>query len=348
MANFQSRVREPGASSKRSVLFGGAAVAAIIVLAGCASTHPAPIVHRAPPVRAEVPVFTAPAATAGVSTPPGTVAAGSAATGSAAGATPADSTAGAAAVQTVPIPRSSVEARPLPGAGGAVAAGVGGTAASAIDGAAAPGVGGSFTPVQPNLLKTEPKVVKQPYSDTAFAQMKSAASASDAPAPVALAPATAPATAQPGASGAAAAASASAPTTTTASAKRPATPAASTGNFVWPIDGEVVQGYAQPSSLGMLIAGKPGDPIVAVSDGRVIFSGPGPRTYGNLVIVKHSDETMSVYGNNRTLLVKEGQSVKRGQRIAELGSSGSAAPQLRFEIRKDGKPVDPGKYLPAR
>lgn len=100
--------------------------------------------------------------------------------------------------------------------------------------------------------------------------------------------------------------------------------------------------------MGITIAGKPGDPIVAAADGRVIFSGPGPRGYGNLVILKHPNETLSVYGHNRTLLVKEGQNVKRGQRIAELGSSGADSPQLRFEIRKDGKPVDPRKYLPPR
>jgi lipoprotein NlpD len=109
-----------------------------------------------------------------------------------------------------------------------------------------------------------------------------------------------------------------------------------------------VQGFAEPRSMGITIAGKPGDPIVAAADGRVIFSGPGPRGYGNLVILKHANETLSVYGHNRTLLVKEGQNVKRGQRIAELGSSGADSPQLRFEIRKDGKPVDPRKYLPAR
>lgn len=337
-------------------MFGGAALAALLLLAGCANTHPAPIVHRAPPVRAEAPVFTAPAASAGASATSGAPANGTSASAGGATGTTTGGSAGAAAdvatVETVPIPRTSVEARPLPGTGAPVASGAGGSVAPGIVGSGASGTGASFGAVQPNLLATEPKVVKQPYSDTAFAQMKSAASASDAPAPVALAPATAPAAAPaaaPSAPGAApAGASAVTPATAPSAAKRSAAPATPGGAFVWPSGGEVVQGYAQPSSLGMLIAGKPGDPIVAVSDGRVIFSGPGPRTYGNLVIVKHSDETMSVYGNNRALLVKEGESVKRGQRIAELGTSGSAAPQLRFEIRKDGKPVDPGKYLPAR
>ncbi len=123
---------------------------------------------------------------------------------------------------------------------------------------------------------------------------------------------------------------------------------AGSADFIWPATGQVLQGFAEPRNMGITIAGKPGDPIVAAADGRVIFSGPGPRGYGNLVILKHPNETLSVYGHNRTLLVKEGQNVKRGQRIAELGSSGADSPQLRFEIRKDGKPVDPRKYLPPR
>ncbi|HEY0877233.1 MAG TPA: peptidoglycan DD-metalloendopeptidase family protein, partial [Zeimonas sp.] len=120
------------------------------------------------------------------------------------------------------------------------------------------------------------------------------------------------------------------------------------GEWIWPAAGQVVQDFAQPRSMGIAIAGRPGDPIVAVNDGRVIFSGAGPRSYGNLVIVKHADDTLSVYAHNRALLVKEGQSVKRGQRIAELGSSGTDSPRLHFEIRKDGRPIDPRKVLPAR
>ena len=80
----------------------------------------------------------------------------------------------------------------------------------------------------------------------------------------------------------------------------------------------------------------------------MIFSAPGPRGYGNLVIVKHDADTVSVYAHNRSLLVKEGASVRRGQRIAELGDSGTDRPQLHFEIRKQGKPVDPQKLLPRR
>lgn len=100
--------------------------------------------------------------------------------------------------------------------------------------------------------------------------------------------------------------------------------------------------------MGILIEGAAGDPVGAAADGRVIFSGPGPRGYGNLVIVKHDNDTLSVYAHNRTLLVKEGQSVKRGQKLAEIGASGTDSPKLHFEIRKGGKPVDPQTLLPAR
>lgn len=100
--------------------------------------------------------------------------------------------------------------------------------------------------------------------------------------------------------------------------------------------------------MGIAIAGKPGDPVVAAGDGKVIFSGPGPRGYGNLVIIKHDADTLSVYAHNRSLLVKEGASIKRGQRIAELGETGADSPQLHFEIRKQGKPVDPAQFLPPR
>lgn len=100
--------------------------------------------------------------------------------------------------------------------------------------------------------------------------------------------------------------------------------------------------------MGIVIEGKAGEPVLAASDGRVIFSGTGPRGYGNLLIVKHDDDLLSVYGHNRALLVKEGDAVTRGQRIAEIGSSDAERAQLRFEIRRQGKPVDPMRYLAPR
>lgn len=100
--------------------------------------------------------------------------------------------------------------------------------------------------------------------------------------------------------------------------------------------------------MGISIEGKPGDPVNAAGDGRVIFSGIGPRGYGNLLIVKHEGELLSVYAHNRALLVREGDQVARGQKIAEIGDSDADRPMLRFEIRREGRPVDPSRYLPAR
>ena len=88
--------------------------------------------------------------------------------------------------------------------------------------------------------------------------------------------------------------------------------------------------------------------VLAAADGRVIFSGQGPRGYGNLVIIKHSNEMLSVYAHNRSLAVKEGQQVTRGQKIAELGDAGNGQPALHFEVRQGGKPVDPAGVLPKR
>jgi len=120
------------------------------------------------------------------------------------------------------------------------------------------------------------------------------------------------------------------------------------GEWVWPSPGKVTQSFAESGNKGVVFGGKVGDPVVAAADGRVIFSGNGPRGYGNLVIVKHANELLSVYAHNRTLAVKEGQAVKRGQKIAELGDSGTSSPRLHFEIRQQGKPVDPTRFLPKR
>ena len=96
------------------------------------------------------------------------------------------------------------------------------------------------------------------------------------------------------------------------------------------------------------IAGKPGDPVLASAPGRVVYSGSGLRGYGKLVIIKHNKTFLSAYAHNRDILVKEGQSVLKGQKIAEIGNTDTDAPKLHFEIRKLGKPVDPSKYLPAQ
>ena len=112
-----------------------------------------------------------------------------------------------------------------------------------------------------------------------------------------------------------------------------------------PAQGKIIAVFSEPSNKGVDIAGKPGDPVIAAAPGRVIYSGE-MRGYGKLAVIKHNKTYSSVYAHNRDILVKEGQSVVKGQKIAELGSTDSDAPKLHFEIRKLGKPVDPAKYLP--
>ena len=118
--------------------------------------------------------------------------------------------------------------------------------------------------------------------------------------------------------------------------------------WMWPASGAVAAPFVEGSSKGVSFLGKAGDPVLAAADGRVIYAGSGMRAYGNLLILKHNNSYLTAYAHNQTLLVKEDQTVKRGQRIAEMGSSDSDRVQLHFELRKMGKPVDPVKLLPAR
>ena len=116
----------------------------------------------------------------------------------------------------------------------------------------------------------------------------------------------------------------------------------------WPAAGPVLVGFDEARNKGITIGGKTGDPVLAAADGRVVYAGSGLRGYGNLLIVKHNDTYLSAYAHNQTLLVKEDQVVRRGQRIAEMGSTDADSVQLHFEIRRLGKPVDPTKLLPPR
>ncbi len=127
-------------------------------------------------------------------------------------------------------------------------------------------------------------------------------------------------------------------------------PSASNVAWGWPADGAVVASFASgdPTRQGVDIAGKAGQPVRAASDGVVVYSGSGLVGYGELVIVKHNDQWLSAYGHNRARLVNEGQVVKAGQQIAEMGRSGASRDMLHFEIRYNGKPVDPQQYLPRR
>lgn len=120
--------------------------------------------------------------------------------------------------------------------------------------------------------------------------------------------------------------------------------------WTWPSNGVLIGKFSSNGSLnkGIDIAGDLGQPVLAASDGSVVYAGSGLRGYGELVIIKHSDTYVSAYGHNRRLLVREGQQVKAGQTIAEMGSTGTDRVKLHFEIRRQGKPVDPLQFLPRR
>lgn len=119
-------------------------------------------------------------------------------------------------------------------------------------------------------------------------------------------------------------------------------------NWQWPANGPLLGGFEEGKRKGLVIGGKAGDPVFAAADGRVVYSGSGLRGYGNLVIIKHNAEYLTAYAHNQTLLVKEDQAVRKGQKIAEMGSTDAERVQLHFEIRKQGKPVDPARQLPTR
>jgi lipoprotein NlpD len=133
-------------------------------------------------------------------------------------------------------------------------------------------------------------------------------------------------------------------TTQTASVASPA----GSPTLSWPSSGRVITQFADPGYKGIAFSGQEGDPVMAAGDGRVVYSGSGLRGYGNLVIVKHEGDFLTAYAHNRKILVNEGQTVKRGQQIAELGSTDSEIPKLHFEVRLSGKPVDPMRYLAQR
>lgn len=116
----------------------------------------------------------------------------------------------------------------------------------------------------------------------------------------------------------------------------------------WPSSGKVVSPYSEAGNKGVDFSGKSGDPVLAAADGKVVYVGTGIRGFGQLLIVKHNSTFLSAYAHNRKILVAEGQQVTRGQRIAEMGNTDSESVKLHFEIRKQGKPVDPMLFLPKR
>lgn len=175
-------------------------------------------------------------------------------------------------------------------------------------------------------LKDGPRGGKVPYSEQAWSQAQTA----DGP-PSTV---TAPAPSKPEA----------APEPET----RSSAPPAPGSDWLWPVDGKVISGFAEGNGKGIDIAGKVGDPVLASAAGKVVYAGSGLRGYGKLVIIKHDDSFLSAYAHNRQLLVNEGQAVSKGQKIAELGNTDTDRPKLHFEIRRQGKPVDPLKFLPNR
>jgi lipoprotein NlpD len=118
--------------------------------------------------------------------------------------------------------------------------------------------------------------------------------------------------------------------------------------WAWPTTAAVSVPFDEVRTKGLVFAGKAGDPVLAAADGRVVYAGSGLRGYGNLLIIKHNNSWLTAYAHNQTLLVKDEQPVKRGQKIAEMGSSDADRVQLHFEIRRQGKPIDPLRLLPPR
>jgi len=143
---------------------------------------------------------------------------------------------------------------------------------------------------------------------------------------------------------------ASKPAAGIAAAKPPPAPPPSqvaSADFIWPVKGRVIAGFAEPRRKGIDIDGKLGDPVVAAAAGRVTYTGSGIAGMGKLVVIKHDSGYITVYAHNRDILVKEQQSVARGQKIAEVGSTDADRPKLHFQIRKGAAAVDPLKYLPS-
>lgn len=223
----------------------------------------------------------------------------------------------------------TVVARPLDGAPAAASAPT--SAAGAVPPAP------TLLPGNTDTFKRAPKGGKLPYSEENLARLKGQ---EPAPAPKKTAAPPAPA-ASP------------APAAPPASAAPPAPTVATGIDWGWPANGKLLANFsdgnagAQGVNRGIDIAGNIGDPVLAAAPGKVIFVGAYPK-HGNLVVLLHAGGYSTVYAHNHRVLVKEGQMVKRGQRIADLGNSDADEPKLHFELRQQGKPLDPLKYLPAR
>ncbi|PQA82455.1 peptidase [Limnohabitans sp. TS-CS-82] len=179
----------------------------------------------------------------------------------------------------------------------------------------------------PNLIETGQVLRVAPPAPEVAVTRPATSSTATAPMPVASAPSS----------------------SATTPAVAPAAPSAAEDaiSFQWPARGNLISGFDESKNKGLDIGGKVGDPVLAAADGRVVYAGAGLRGYGNLIILKHNNTYLTAYAHNQTLLVKEDQAIKRGQKIAEMGNSDADQVKLHFEIRRQGKPVDPAKYLSA-
>jgi len=213
-------------------------------------------------------------------------------------------------------PDAGVQVQPIVAPGSVEARSLGGDSRAAAESPRAvvePKVTASEA-TRPELLKTGPKAMKLPYSEDNLALILR-----QSPPEAKVEPPAAP----------------------------PPAAAQSDGvDWMWPAAGRVLAGFSKGTNKGVDILGKVGDPVFASASGRVLYSGSGVRGYGKLVIIKHNDTYLSAYAHNSNLLVKEGQNVVKGQKIAEIGNTDSPQVKLHFEIRRQGEPVDPMKFLP--
>jgi lipoprotein NlpD len=189
--------------------------------------------------------------------------------------------------------------------------------------------------------KTEPRGGKVPYTDAAYQRLSSQAAAAPPPAPAA-GTTTAPVVAAPVPAVSPTGAAATPPVAAPAG-----TPATDDVDWAWPVKGKIMTTFTD-ANKGIDIAGAKGTAVNAAGSGKVIYSGSGLRGYGRLVIIKHNATWFSAYAHNDKIVVAEGQEVKRGQKIAEMGNSDADQVKLHFEIRKNGRPLDPTKFLPPQ
>ncbi|MBN3773600.1 peptidoglycan DD-metalloendopeptidase family protein [Burkholderia sp. Se-20378] len=196
--------------------------------------------------------------------------------------------------------------------------------------------------VNPNQIEVDQLLRVSPQAGAAVAGTQVRAPSAGA------AVATAPRSSGPGTP--AAGPSSAVATSPAAAAASSDTAAAPSGpvTFAWPARGPVLNGFDDAKNKGVNIGGTAGETVKAAADGRVVYSGNGLRGYGNLIIIKHDATYLTAYAHNRALMVKEGDAVTKGQKIAEMGNSDSDRVMLHFEVRRQGKPVDPLKYLPPQ